>query len=439
MGFNMRLRLKITAIICIFSLLSYTPSNAFLLPAFLYFGFPAAAVDASLIVHATAGAALWWYNKRNGSKKVGANGDISSDGQVQWVDLKDGKLGTYGADTKNRVAYDDLKSGVEGNPSKYPNLKAGMNKAIPWPMVNKDDVAGEIVNTVSKGQKRITGKNVYTYPATCPGAGACGNGSYTEVSDMVTFRYGAMTCSGLTCYTGSTVLTYATDSTPAPVGWLTGQQFYADASLTNQTTKELQDTFRGEIDDFIKDNPNVIHYEDSSGGDAKSQIPSSAMTDTQISTAAANEARSGATAGSYSNYSSISAQYGSNSPEAQAAYAAYQRDVAAREQAAADEAEAAAASASLPTNAYDSNVESPDKKSIATLLGDYAANSPLAGMIETFQVQTSGATPVVVLGNAWGTELKIDLTRWESFLGTCGQMLLILTHGYAVLVVIRRW
>jgi hypothetical protein len=119
---------------------------------------------------------------------------------------------------------------------------------------------------------------------------------------------------------------------------------------------------------------------------------------------------------------------------------AYDAAAAKAAQAAEEKAAADNALSKVPeTSVYDSTITPPDPKSIASLLGSWVASSPLASMVRSFVINTSDEVKVVDCGNFYGKELKFDFTRYESTFITCGGVLLVIAHGFAVLIVMRGW
>lgn len=88
---------------------------------------------------------------------------------------------------------------------------------------------------------------------------------------------------------------------------------------------------------------------------------------------------------------------------------------------------------------YDTSIAAPATKSISNLLSSLFANSPLAGMVRTFTLSTSGQSAIVEVGDVYGKPFKFDFTRWQSYLVACGSMLLVIVHGFAILIVMRGW
>lgn len=93
----------------------------------------------------------------------------------------------------------------------------------------------------------------------------------------------------------------------------------------------------------------------------------------------------------------------------------------------------------LPSNTYDALITPPDKKSIPELLLSFVSSSPLVSMVKSFTISTSGSACVVPIGNIYGQQLSFDFCRWEPVLAGCGGVLIIIMHGYCILIVVRGW
>lgn len=103
-------------------------------------------------------------------------------------------------------------------------------------------------------------------------------------------------------------------------------------------------------------------------------------------------------------------------------------------------AENAVKASELPSdNTYDTNIDVPVLKSIGTLLSSIIASSPIAAMINTFRIDTINGVCKVSCGQVYGREFEIDLCRYESTFISLGGVLLIISHGFAVLIVVRGW
>lgn len=125
--------------------------------------------------------------------------------------------------------------------------------------------------------------------------------------------------------------------------------------------------------------------------------------------------------------------------EAQARLAEAQAAQAAQEAAlAAETAAAEAATANLgPPNTYDSSIDIPVKKEIPSLLNSVFDNSPLLGLVRSFHINTSDQQAVFNIGHFYGQDLVFDFSRWASVLAACGTILLVLSHAYAVFIVVK--
>lgn len=125
--------------------------------------------------------------------------------------------------------------------------------------------------------------------------------------------------------------------------------------------------------------------------------------------------------------------------QAQNDLAEAQRAQAAAEAAAAEAQTAAdTATANLgPANTYDSSITSPEVKNITGLMDSFFSNSPLLGIVRSFQISTYDQQAIFSFGTFWGQEITVDFTRWQSVLAGCGVVLLVLSHAYAVFIVVR--
>ncbi|MGE0156068.1 MAG: hypothetical protein AB7T17_03470 [Geobacter sp.] len=125
--------------------------------------------------------------------------------------------------------------------------------------------------------------------------------------------------------------------------------------------------------------------------------------------------------------------------QAQAELAQAQAEQAAAEAAAAEAAAAAeTATANLgPANTYDSTINIPDQKNITGLMNTFFDNSPLLGIVRSFQISTTDQQALFSFGTFWGQEITVDFTRWADVLAGCGAVLLVLSHAYAVFIVVR--
>jgi len=125
--------------------------------------------------------------------------------------------------------------------------------------------------------------------------------------------------------------------------------------------------------------------------------------------------------------------------QAQAELAQAQAAQAAAEAAAAEAAGAAEVATSNlgPANTYDATINTPESKNITGLMNTFFDNSPLLGIVRSFQISTTDQQALFSFGTFWGQEITVDFTRWADVLAGCGAVLLVLSHAYAVFIVVR--
>ena len=200
------------------------------------------------------------------------------------------------------------------------------------------------------------------------------------------------------------------------------------------------------------------------------EVLQSAAIQSQIDAASAAAASTAAQQASNSDPTNSSLAQAATAAAAAAASAAAQaaRDAAAAAGAASNAAGAAAAAAGAPggeivggggiggegiddedelinpnipqDNSYDASVTGqPDKKSIGDLLRSAFQSSPLVSMVQSFSVSLTDPVSILHIGNIYGQDLSFDFSPWEGTLRACGGVLIIIMHGYCVLIVIRGW
>lgn len=91
-------------------------------------------------------------------------------------------------------------------------------------------------------------------------------------------------------------------------------------------------------------------------------------------------------------------------------------------------------------NKYDGAKDSdkPEKKTINTLLNSWVNSSPLVGMVRSFTLTGSGS-PVVTGVTVYGRSVDFDFTRYDATFQILGGILVLIVHGFAILVVVRGW
>ena len=90
-------------------------------------------------------------------------------------------------------------------------------------------------------------------------------------------------------------------------------------------------------------------------------------------------------------------------------------------------------------NAYDTVIDAPVKKNITGLLGGFINSSPIVSMVKSFKMTTSSPLADIPIGMIYGQQLSFNFSRWESVLTGLGGVLILIMHGYCVLIVVRGW
>lgn len=123
-----------------------------------------------------------------------------------------------------------------------------------------------------------------------------------------------------------------------------------------------------------------------------------------------------------------------------AAEAAEAAAAAAKVEAAKDDEEAKLLVPGLPgNNTYDLSVDTPDKKSLASLLSSWFNSSPIKSMLQSFTMQTENTESSVYVGEVYGKEISFDFARYQNTFALMGGVLLAVVHGIAVYIVVRGW
>lgn len=445
----MRKKLIILIITVVFSASS---ASAALFPLLLA-GLPSH-IGYSLLAHAVAGAAVWWYNVAGGTKNIKSNSDIISPGKVQWVSLVDGKPMTNQANIKNRVAFSDLQGTVlkdSASKTKYPTLATALEVGTAVTPLSMSSPIGALVSY--DGGNYTVGSTYDVNPVPVGNwmfSGGAGS-RWSSSTDVEIWGAENSFSSGYRTYR---VIRLVAAAAP-PKRNATAAEFKASAE-TSAGSGVLKSSFSGDIDKLISDAPNIVHYEDDTGNDATTQIPSNALSVNAYNdlanaqnvataaTAATTSAQAAATT-ARNNYINSGGNADTGQGGNAELYQKYLEAKAAADAAAAREAEAAASvNATMPTlpgeNVYDSTVEGmPEKKDITSLLQSAVAASPLASVISGFGISITSASPVVSLGNVYGRELTFDFSRYENPMNIAGTMFLIIAHGFAILVVVKGW
>jgi len=390
------------------------------------------------------GSFIMFGFNRSGSTMINPNtGNPYVAGDATWVDLNAAPGSpNHTGPAQARMNFGDLK-GMAQNNSNYPNLSAALSD----PGFN----AGGGSNTFSPGmpgdvwQNGVdNGKFHKLHQLLAQGTQNCGppvwspNDIYPTNLSFNISNDGNGHCNGqLWSLEGGTV------PKPSPSEASPGDF----ASAVNGDPGKYQ----GELDGAMKNNPGGVKLDapgtngaSSGGGSSGIQVPTNAQIADYLNR---NAGQAGQNAGdaAQSAYSTARAIYGDGSLQAALAAArlADEQARAAREAARkAEEAKAAEdiGKVGLPAdNSYDGSVTQPEKKSIAALLASWAANSPLGAMVRSFSITTGQVQSSVEIGDFYGRHLVFDFNRYSSTFSVCGGVLLVICHGFAVLVVMRGW
>lgn len=92
-----------------------------------------------------------------------------------------------------------------------------------------------------------------------------------------------------------------------------------------------------------------------------------------------------------------------------------------------------------PENTYDTTIDVPEKKSIMALLLDFTSDSPLKALVDSFTITTSDLQDKISVGTVYGQPFEFDFSRYDATFASCGGVLLIIAHGFAILIVIKGW
>lgn len=436
---------------------------------------------ASLAIHASAIVGWVAYNMM----PSGANthkvetSQISRDAKVTWVDLPSSTVippppKLEEATIKAKVDTATVQTAVGADAAaktRYPNLYGAMYNTQ-FAQISQDSTVNQIVQVPGYGQKKITSRNAYTYDASngFPHGAMINSPTSDYNNTSATFRYNSEVYYGDTGYHNSVTFNYVTDNTPPPGTPKTLPQVKT-ALETSPTDNNLISSFKGEIDDYIHSNPNVVHFYDGATEFQPNAITSSALTQAQAQDAAkkyqasttinnyATVAAGNATTANANAASALSAYNaaaaaaaahpgdGAYAAAAASALAAYNTALAAAGQAGVDAAGAAAAAAAAA--AEDSPSEDGDAAPVpegdakheidftpmdglkTALNNTYPFNLPnsIAAYFGKF-AGGAGTPPVFDLALPMGFVIHVDLAPWDDIATVIRYMLgLVFTVG----------
>lgn len=207
-----------------------------------------------------------YFKRENGgtastsSHGIGSRGSIGRSATVTWVDLSaDDTVGHKEKNVSAKIKFNDITT--LANTSQYPNLKTAIDNAKRSYTLANEDTGWDV------GSVYFDGYEYY---------------QWTSKSDLMVYTYGSAPSSTTPVSYNSSTGKYFTTHTFGGTNGYTRQTFYGirlgknppaplvtpDLSkfveqIDSDSDDNIEDVFKGEIDDFIKNNPNVIDYIDS--------------------------------------------------------------------------------------------------------------------------------------------------------------------------------
>lgn len=436
-------------------------------------------VVGSAVFHtAVAVAGLYYYMTKDERSPVTSDG-VTRTGEAVWVDLSTIPPTEKSVPVSTGLSFDDIRDAVKANPDKYLKLADAVDVVVPYAPKGGDTVA------TSSGNFKLG--NLIGSNSSCISATASYPSSYQGSTVTMWTPGGTNQCAAGDI--SANVQTFAASPSVEPV--TSTAPTHRDA-----TNEELQieistgllvmPEFQAELDKMMQDPNYIPTFKNSTTGQPfVPPAPSTVMTPQQIadyntnanlqnaiqrlSSSSSRLTQSGTdyrnavytrvaesirkyqesggdpatgVGGDQSLYRDmLTAQADAAKARASTSSSSYtqaQQDAQDAKDAAEEQA-AKNAIAGMPTNAYDSTVEAPEKKNITDLLTGFVNSSPLVNMVQSFTVTTSGASGVIPIGIIYGKQLEFDFTRWESTLRACGGVLLVIMHGFSVFIVVRGW
>lgn len=235
-------------------------------------------IAASALIHvvvAAGGYVYAKYSKRDrpaGSHSVTSAGDVGRSAGVTWVDLTDGSVSNPSKSISASVKYDDIKNKARSTPSKYPLLDSATKKKdytessdIDWS--NPSSNVGKVLYVSSsnyypldRGKRYLVGslkgQTTDTYYGTPAFTFAVTYNTSEQTLYVTRFTYNSPSN-----YTRNQ-LRYSLAGSAVeepPLIDSSGSEFNA---VVNDGSGYLKSEYRGEIDDMIQSNPNIVDYKD---------------------------------------------------------------------------------------------------------------------------------------------------------------------------------
>lgn len=238
-------------------------------------------IESSVIFNSDVACGTYLYGKyyarENGGTrdsngtKVTPNGTIGRDASVTWVDISMGLPETKSNNVTAKVTHDKLKSAIDSNPSKYPKLSSALNSITITGAFTIDNIkffgVGS-VRQISSTQYFVVDSIVHVeYPSQISWCNwSAGPIATTYLSTSCYYVAASGSTLNGSFYDGITkyITGHFVSSLPSPVSVPPSQfaQNLAKSSSAITAPVDVYSDYYGEIDDFIKDNPNVMEYVD---------------------------------------------------------------------------------------------------------------------------------------------------------------------------------
>jgi len=238
---------------------------------------------ASATIHAVGIAGCYIYSlASSGSGSHKADGtNIKRTGEVTWIDIADGTT-VKQHDVTVRTSTEAMKNAAKNNPTKYPLLA---EKAQHENNVNDANEVGKVWRMDENTKYKVTSVawTSKSVPQGTDWATLYNYHDYTYNTTMHKHYYAIPTThSNPPGYVDIMCATSTMTSDSVGVEESTPEQF-AEA-IRNGAPENVYSDYYGEIDDYIKSNPNVLHFEDPVTGETA--VPEYASKAVQASKAA---------------------------------------------------------------------------------------------------------------------------------------------------------
>lgn len=211
---------------------------------------------ASMLFHLAVAGVIYWAASTGGAPSVNSGGDVIQPTNVQWINFSATPNTSSSQSANLRVGFNDLVAAVDANYSAYPTLGA---------VVSPGYFDTEVINGTNMNSTKVT--------VPLPGAGSnyC-TGYIGGVNNTLVQK-----CFGYTTHS-ETIYTWYPLGQAIPTGQPDGVAAAVNAS---------PEIFSGDIDNLIKSNPNICHFDTPSspgtGSSAGSLSIPSAPTAGQVS------------------------------------------------------------------------------------------------------------------------------------------------------------